>query len=295
MLRCNLQRGVEPAVYNLKRVEEKPIPEMPRVDMNIVQPNIESSSESEIEDNNDTAHDAIDSNSDSNDAENSSLSGEMRETGDNPLNLNGSESTNDSNGGRMSRETSSTNNNESMNANDLESTDDLLPIETVFMPNTEIDENQHDDVIKQENVYEMNENDESVLNNILEDESINADERSTIGQQEYENNGNEHEQNEQGACGGQISNAIEQRENEIGNEKNAKEHAQNENEASASDGESSTDDSIIWIEDGETFPRPSHATADGLIKHEKDLISGALPFYVKVNEYFKRNTTHNHK
>lgn len=174
------------------------------------------------------------------------------------MNLNGAYPIDNSNGASNSSIDRVINGTVTTNSNDAESVDNLLPMATVFLPDVSIDETQSVDIVKEEQAYEMNQTDENILNNILEEESV---EEQEVG-----------------------NDAVELPRNENGNGNNdSLQQQQNENEEKGPNGELfSKDKSVLWIDGEKPLPLPMNATADGLIKHENDSISGSLAYYVKV-------------
>lgn len=264
-------RPIAPVVYNAKRVQEKPIPKMPC--HNVDSTPLDNESENEYENDSSSSNDSIDVGNLTEDREinqtsamHSNGSGNLtedREINDtSTVHSNGAgNSTTDQEIGDTRKTSSNDAENltdtSATNSNSAESTNSLLPVESVYLPVTTVDEIQSDDMVKRECVYEMDPTDEVFLDGILEEES-----------------GEEHE----------VSN-------------NTFEQSQNENENALPDlpqqqrieNKKKTDDSIVWLDKDEPFPMPSNATADGLIKRENDPVSGSLPYFMKVNCYTKKS------
>lgn len=253
-------RPIAPIVYNAKRVQEKPIPKMPldndseheyEIDLSSQDINVSNSNDSDGAGNSTTDREIDDERAtSSNEAGNLTTDGEINDTS--ATNLTGAESTNS-----------------------------LLPIATVFLPEAAADDDiQSDDMVKHECVYEMNPIDEVFLNGVLEEGSD--------GEHEVENNTFEQSQNDIENGQQQNENAQQQNENE---NKSAQQQNENENENAQQQNKKKEkkDDAIVWLDEGKPFPLPSNATAGGLIKRENDPVSGSLPYYMKVNYYTKKS------
>lgn len=185
------------------------------------------------------------------------------------------EEINDSNGAENSTTAQEIDDTNTTNSNGAESAHSLLPMELVFLPDVAIEEAQNDDIIKLERIYEMNGTDEMNLNDILEEGDDEQETESSTIEKSRNDSENAQPQNENENA--QTQN--KQSDNE--NENHSLQQQQNENNEEGAIG-SDEDDSIIWLEDKSKTPLPSNATIDGLIKRENDVISGSLPYYMKV-------------